>query len=113
VAAAETGAKRTVGLLPRTDHDAALEQRDVKIRKQAAPRDWSIGGAVVAEREDFQGLPAPEPNLRHVESTVDLELAEATGGEGNFQREIGKFFFLVKAPGFIGESPRGVQAPAE
>ena len=49
----------------------------------------------------FQRLPAPEPDLRHVESTVYLELAEAAGGERDFQREIGKLFFPVDTPRFI------------
>src|SRR6266404_4062801 len=48
-----------------------------------------------------QRLPAPKPNLRHIESTVYLELAEAAGGEGDFQREIGKLFFPVNTPRFI------------
>jgi hypothetical protein len=59
-------------------------------------RDWFVGGAVVTEGEDFQCLPAPEPDFRHIESTVDLELTEAARGEGDFKGEIGKLLFLMK-----------------
>ena len=99
--ATEAGAKGAAGLLPRADQDATLEQPDVKIREQAASRHWFAGRAVAAQCEDFQSLLAPEPDLRHVESTVDFELAEAARGESDFQGEIRKLLLFVKTPRFI------------
>ena len=95
------GEEGATSLLPGTDCHAALEERNVKTRKQPALRSGFISGLIAAEDEDFQSLPAPEPDLRHIELTIYLQLAEAACGESNFQREIGKLLFLMNTPRFF------------